>query len=143
MRRRTVLRAAALAGVGAVAGCSRGDGSGGRGYGDWFENVDNYDGTVDRTGRDPVRVRVGAEGNGGPFAFEPAAVRVDAGTEVVWEWTGRGGEHNVVEERGRFHSEFASSEGYTYARRFENAGTYLYYCDPHRSLGMKGAVRVE
>ncbi|ESP90042.1 halocyanin 2 [Candidatus Halobonum tyrrellensis G22] len=30
------------------------------------------------------------------MAFDPAAVAVDAGTTVTWEWTGRGGEQDVV-----------------------------------------------
>ncbi|WP_425604203.1 hypothetical protein [Halobellus salinisoli] len=35
------------------------------------------------------------QGNSGGFAFGPAAVRVDPGTTVVWEWTG-GVEHSVA-----------------------------------------------
>lgn len=139
MHRRTLLRAALPAGTAAVAGCPSG-GSDGGDYGDWFADVDGFDGTVDRTGRETVRVRVGAGDDG--LAFAPMAVRVDVGTEVVWEWTGRGGRHNVASERGLFRSQFAASEGHTYSHRFEDAGTYLYYCRPHRSLGMKGAVRV-
>ena len=55
----------------------------------WFEDVENFDGIVDRRGESPVTITVGAPGNGGDFAFKPAAVRVDPGTTVVWEWTGR------------------------------------------------------
>jgi len=51
---------------------------------------------VDRTGQEAMTIEVGAEGNGGALAFGPAAVQVDPGTTVVREWTGEGGQHNVV-----------------------------------------------
>jgi halocyanin-like protein len=112
-------------------------------YGDWFADVDNYDGTVDRRGQSEVTVEVGAEGNGGAFAFEPAAVRVDPGTTVVWEWTGEGGQHNVITEEGeQLESELVAEAGFTYEHTFEEEGVTTYYCEPHLSLGMKGAVAV-
>ena len=140
MRRRTYLGAVAGA-MSLVAGCSGGDGGdGGDTYGDWFANVDNYDGEVDRTGTSTVRVDVGA---GDGFAFAPAAVRVDAGTRVVWEWTGQGGQHNVVERDGAFASPYHTESGATYEYVFDESGLFPYYCDPHRAMGMKGGVRVE
>lgn len=141
MNRRIVLRSLALLTTG-FAGCG-GSGQRETGYGDWFENVANFEGTVDRTGRESVRVAVGAQGNGGGFAFEPAAVAVSPGTVIDWVWTGEGGEHNVVAEDGSFSSEYARSEGYTYSRQFDQGGVHLYYCKPHVSLGMKGAIRVD
>ncbi len=141
MNRRTFVRSAGLVTV-ALAGCSDRDRPS-EGYGDWFENVSNFEGTVDRTGRDSVQVAVGAEGNGGGFAFSPAAVAVSTGTVVEWVWTGKGGEHNVVAEDGSFDSEFASSQGFTYDRTFTRNGVHRYYCKPHLSLGMKGAITVE
>jgi len=124
-----------------VAGC--GGGHEETGYGDWFENVSNFNGTVDRTGRQSVQIEVGAEGNGGGFAFEPAAVVVSPGTKITWIWTGDGGEHNVVADDGSFRSEYASSVGYTYSRQFDRVDVHRYYCKPHVSLGMKGAITVE
>ncbi|MDZ7731624.1 MAG: hypothetical protein U5K37_12985 [Natrialbaceae archaeon] len=59
----------------------------------WFEGVRNYDGFEDHTGEDQVTVLVGA-GEGGT-SFEPPAISVSPGTTVVYEWTGRGGGHNV------------------------------------------------
>ena len=55
---------------------------------------------VDRTGQSSVEVAVGAAGNGGNFAFGPAAVKVSKGTKVVWEWNGKGGTHNVKATEG-------------------------------------------
>jgi len=103
---------------------------------------DNFDGVADRTGRATVTVQVGAEGNGGYYAFEPPAVRVSRGTTVRWAWTGKGGAHDVIARDGRFESERATSDDTTFSRTFETTGTHRYYCTPHRSLGMKGAIVV-
>jgi halocyanin-like protein len=110
---------------------------------EYLSDTSNYDGVVDETGSDSVTVQVGAEGNDGNFAFEPAAGQVSSGTEVVWEWTGQGGSHNVVHEEGTFESELQDQEGATFSHTFEETGNFLYYCDPHRDLGMKGAIIVE
>jgi halocyanin-like protein len=112
-------------------------------YDGWFAETENFDGTtVDARGQDSVTVAVGAEGNGGgAFAFDPPAVWVDPGTAVTWEWTGSGGSHNVVASDGSFRSGDATDSG-TYDRTFDSEGTFTYYCDPHRGLGMKGAVVV-
>jgi halocyanin-like protein len=161
-KRRTVL-ATGLTILGAgLAGCTAGgrsgpsDGAGGGGstgdgdgsstppsFDGWMANVGNYDGVVDETGRSEVTVRVGADGNGGAFAFEPAAVAVSPGTTVIWEWTGNGGVHNVVAADGGFESESTSEAGATFEHAFEDPGTYAYACRPHEVLGMKGVVVVE
>ena len=158
--RRSVILSIGTLGLTALAGCS---GSGGGGGGDdtapetesdddgndtpsfdgWMENVGNYDGVVDETGSDEVTAAVGAEGNGGPYAFDPAAVRVSSGTTVVWEWTGQGSQHNVAAEGGGFESEYAAEAGFTFEHTFPESGTYTYVCTPHRTLGMKGVVVVE
>jgi len=109
-------------------------------YGDWFEDVDSYDGTVDATGTDQTSVSVGA---GSGLSFGPAAVAVDPGTTVVWEWTGQGGAHNVVAEDDTFDSgETVMEEGHTFEYTFETSGVYTYACTPHKPIGMKGAVVV-
>jgi halocyanin-like protein len=105
--------------------------------------VGNFSGVVDETGRSSVTVTVGADGNGGNLAFDPAVVRVSAGTEVTWEWNGMGGSHNVVAEDGSFESELTTEEGHTFSHTFEESGVYTYSCQPHKTLGMKGAVVVE
>lgn len=110
---------------------------------EYLSDVGNFSGVVDETGSDSATVTVGAEGNGGNLAFGPAAVRVSAGTEVTWEWNGLGGSHNVVAEDGSFESELTTEEGHTFSHTFEESGAYTYYCQPHKALGMKGAVVVE
>ena len=111
-------------------------------YGDWFDDVSNYDGTVDATGEDEMTVEVGAGGSG--LEFEPPAIHVDPGTTVVFEWTGEGGSHNVVESETdeRYESELTNVAGTTYSITFESDGISKYVCTPHAAQGMKGAVAV-
>ncbi|WP_336136664.1 halocyanin domain-containing protein [Natronomonas amylolytica] len=147
--RRTFVELAGAAAVApALAGCSSGEASGTAydfvdeepDYGGWFDDVPNYEGTVDRTGEREVTVMNGA-GRGGK-QFEPPAVRVDAGTTVVWEWTGDGS-HNVAAESGAFRSDIVQKSGFTFEYAFEERGIYEYVCEPHRTVGMKGAVVVQ
>ena len=132
--------AAALAAGTGLAGSATADE--GEDLSEWFDNVDNYDGVVDETGADEVTIEVGAQGNDGAFAFGPAAVRVDSGTTVVWEWTGEGGQHNVVAEDGSFESELVGDEGHTFEFTPEDSGVFKYACGPHKAMGMKGALVV-
>jgi halocyanin-like protein len=125
-----------------------GDGDGGGGdvtaeVEDYLSDDDTFDGIVDKTGQSEVTVMNGAEGNNGNYAFDPSAIRIDAGTTVVWEWTGQGGQHNVVDEDGAFESELVQEEGHTFEHTFEESGLTLYYCQPHKPLGMTGAIVVE
>ncbi|MFB6309428.1 MAG: halocyanin domain-containing protein [Haloarculaceae archaeon] len=148
--RRAFLRTAAGAtAASAAAGTAAGqeDGGGGSGgkpdYGGWFNGVSNFDSTVDKTGSSEVTVEVGVPNGGQPFGFGPAAVHVDTGTTVKWEWTGEGGGHNVVGQGNDLDSGSTVAEpGVHYEYTFEESGIYKYYCAPHQSLGMKGAVVV-
>jgi halocyanin-like protein len=134
--------AAGSSGGGSGDAAAGGDASQSFDYGGWFEGVSNFDGTVDKTGRDEVTIAVGASGNDGNFAFEPAAVQVDPGTTVVWEWTGKGGDHNVVAQDLDVESPMQGEEGATHAAKFDGAGIAEYVCTPHEAMGMKGAVVV-
>ncbi|PSP93979.1 halocyanin domain-containing protein [Halobacteriales archaeon QS_4_62_28] len=113
---------------------------------EYLSETSNFDGSVSTmTDQDTVTVTVGAEANGGAFGFDPAAINVSTGTTVQFEWTGEGGNHNVVSDGdGPLDSgEAVGEEGVNYEYTFEEAGTYLYYCTPHETLGMKGAIVVE
>jgi halocyanin-like protein len=152
--RRQVLRlTSAVVLGGSVAGCQGDDGDGDDeerplldsepNYRGWFDGVSNYDGTLDYRDKSTVTVRVGVEGGIGFFKYGPAAIAVSPGTEVVWEWTGRGGAHNVIAEQERFDSGTpvdSADEIFTYT--FESPAIYRYLCEPHRSQGMRGAVFV-
>lgn len=153
--RRTVLKGVgSLAVVGTLAGCSSdggdsgdgNDGGGGSGNSEvdnYLSETSNYDGIEDFTGESEVAVDVGVDANDGAFGFGPAAIRIDSGTTVTWEWTGRGSTHNVAHDGGDFESETTAEEGFTFEYQFDESGTYLYECTPHASVGMKGAVVVE
>jgi len=153
--RRTVLQGiGTLAIAGALAGCGGDDGSDGGDGGSsggvpdevssHLEEVGNFDGSLeDATGQSEVTVDVGVEANGGNFGFGPAAIRIDAGTTVVWEWTGKGNSHNVAAEDGSFESELTDEEGFTFEQTFDESGVVRYNCTPHKAVGMKGALVVE
>lgn len=114
---------------------------------------DTYDGSIlDLREESEVTIDVGAAGNGDGYAFGPSAVAVSTGTEILWDWTGDGGRHNVVAtpDAQIGESDYVFSSGdpvsgadneYTYT--FDETGIALYQCEPHLSLGMKGAVVVE
>jgi len=109
---------------------------------EYLSDANEYDGEIeDHTGEKEVTVEVGAGDNG--FAFSPPAISIDPVTTVVWEWTGQGGTHNVVHEDSAFESKLSDEEGHTFEQTFEDGGTYLYYCSPHRTVGMRGAVVVD
>jgi halocyanin-like protein len=145
--RRSLLRASAGTGAAAVGASAFAGGAAAQdaGVDEWLSDVSNYDGVVDETGSDEVTVEVGVEANGGSFGFGPAAVRVDPGTTVNFEWVSN--THNVLVESqpsgaGWSGDEAINNEGYSYSHTFETEGVYLYYCNPHLSMGMKGAVVV-
>lgn len=109
---------------------------------EWLADVSNYTEVIDRTGQSEVTVQVGAQGNGGGFAYEPPAIRISPETTITWEWTGDGGSHDVVALDGRFESDLTAQPGVTFRQTFETSGTSRYYCTPHRSFGMKGVIVV-
>ena len=110
---------------------------------EYLAEATGYDGSIaDETGSGSVEIAVGAGENG--YAFDPAAVRVSPGTTITWAWTGEGSAHNVVSKGdGPLDSgEPAIGESVTYEATLDSPGVYRYYCNPHQSLGMKGAVVV-
>jgi len=156
--RRTILKAGGAALAAGLAGCigpftdtegvpgttdpqppGDDDGNGGSPVEEYLDGANGFDGIEDMTGQDSVTVEVGA---GEGLSFSPAAVQIDPGTTVTWEWTGEGGRHNVVNEGGEFESELTSEEGFTFEQQFDSDGTFLYFCQPHKEFGMRGAVIV-
>lgn len=111
----------------------------------------NYDGSVvDQREEKAIYIDVGTGNNG--TEFTPVAVAVTPGTTVRWEWTGDGGAHNVMAEPdhqiGESDYEFSSGdpmdeENEIYEQTLDDPGIALYHCDPHLSVGMKGAIIVE
>ena len=122
LTRRETLRTAAGTVAAGIAGASvagTAAAQGGVDYGGWFGSgtggeTGNFDGTVDRTGQDSVTIEVGSQGNGGPYAYGPAAVRIDPGTTVTFEWVSN--THNVLIE------EQPSDSGWDGVEAIENQG---------------------
>jgi halocyanin-like protein len=154
--RRGVLKTGAgVAATGAVAASTVGTASAQEGiYGGYLTNS-SVDGgavseTADATGNDEVTVQVGRGSNG--WKFSPAAVLIDPGTTIVWEWTGQGGGHNVIHETETefssadeqlFNSgETVSDKGATFEHTFEEESARQYFCNPHKGVGMKGVIAV-
>lgn len=141
MDRRAFVTTACAAAAVALAGCPGDDAPAEPDPGDWFDGVDNYSGFEDRTGEDEVTVGVGAGENG--FRFDPPAIGVSPDTTVVFEWTGDGGDHNVEAPDREWSSPYEREAGFTWERPFSEPGTHRYQCNPHRGIGMKGAVFVD
>jgi plastocyanin len=84
--------------------------------------------------------------------FSPDTLTIRAGDTVRWVW--QAGGHTVTSGTqaadGRFCSPRdttcgsapTSSAGDTYAHTFETAGTYPYFCRPHREM-MTGVIVVQ
>jgi halocyanin-like protein len=162
--RRKVLMASGATMFAAIAGCSGGGDSddggdggddggdggddGGNGgnvpsaVSDHLSEANGFDGSVeDMTGQDSVTIENGA-GSADSYEFSPAAIRIDSGTEVTWEWVSAGHTVTVVEGDADIDTAI-ESEGFTKSYTFENSGNVLYECTPHAGLGQLGAVIVE
>lgn len=144
--RRRFLRVSGVVIAGSFAGCLGGANegsdddtdSGPSSVDEWLADTDNYD-SIEDTGEHAVTVEVGADGNEGANAFAPAAISITPGTTVTWTWVD--GYHNVVDANERFDSG-EPEQNATFEHTFDTAGTAYYYCKPHESMGMKGAVVV-
>ncbi|MWG33339.1 plastocyanin/azurin family copper-binding protein [Halomarina oriensis] len=157
MKRRDFLRAAGVGGAvaagaaGTAAGQegngsgteSGGGGGGGSGPIDYgIEGANGYDGPgsgTDATGQSEVSIAVGVGGGG--YAFGPAAVNVDPGTTITWEWESAG--HNVNAQSGaEFESPLQSEGTFEWTVPDDASGIVEYQCDPHVGQGMIGALAI-
>ncbi|MFB6083108.1 MAG: halocyanin domain-containing protein [Halorientalis sp.] len=112
---------------------------------EWLSEYPEYDGRLaDRTGQSRVEVEVGAESpNGQNRSFKPVAVLVDPGTTIVFDWTGRGGSHDVYWKSGAFDpSRTTARADYSYSVTVEEPGVYRYYCRTDKPYNGRGAIVV-
>ncbi|RYJ12877.1 halocyanin domain-containing protein [Halogeometricum borinquense] len=142
-------------GASGEAGASASDGSTGESESDetsadasaqsfdgWLAGTGNYDGIEDHRGESEVTIEVGATGNGGEFAFEPAAIHIDPGTVVRWEWVGTAGAYDVMDEQVGYASDQLRGTGHEYALAFDGDGLSKYECTKYGDKGMRGVVLV-
>jgi halocyanin-like protein len=145
MNRRTFIAVAGATGLTAMAGCSGGGGAPEEPEYEegWFGPVDEFDGFTDMTDQNEIPVAVGAGDSG--FRFDPVAITVAPGTTIRWEWTGKGGEHNIQDPDEEWSNPegLVSAQGHTWSREFSDAGTHLYECWPHSDSGMRGGIFVD
>lgn len=106
-----------------------------------LSDANDYDGTSeDLTGQEEVEVGVGDPEGGSNYKFDPPLFEIDEGTTVVWEWVDDVN-HSVTHTDG---DDFDSGieTDHIFEHTFEEAGTYLYHCQPHRAQGHLGALVV-
>jgi plastocyanin len=95
-------------------------------------------------------VKMGSDN--GQLVFVPDEIKVCKGDSVTWI-NNKGGPHNVVFDEEAIPSGVSQEsismddqlgdEGATFTKKFDTAGSYSYYCEPHRGAGMKGELIVE
>lgn len=148
INRRTVLKAGGATLMLGVAGCVGDDDDGNGGdsdvpseVDDYLSDANGYDGSItDMTGEDSITIENGP--NEPDYEYDPAAVRIDAGTEVTWEWVTDG--HTVTADEGPADFDTAiENEGFEFSYTFDEEGIVLYECAPHAAIGQLGAVVVE
>ena len=89
-----------------------------------------------------VEVKLGADS--GMLAFEPSSVTIKAGDTVKFVNNKMAPHNAVFEGHDEYsHSDLAFAPGESWEETFKDAGTYDFYCEPHRGAGMVGQVIVE
>jgi len=94
-------------------------------------------------------VKMGSDS--GQLVFVPAKITVCKGDSVKWT-NNKGGPHNVVFDEDAIPSgvdqekismdDQLGEEGDTFTMKFDTAGEYAYYCEPHRGAGMGATLIV-
>ena len=75
------------------------------------------------------------------MVFLPSRVKIKVGDSVEWI-NNSTTMHNVVAEDGSFKSKMLKKDD-KFSFKFEKKGTFKYFCQPHKAMGMKGEVIVE
>ena len=89
-----------------------------------------------------VEVKLGTDA--GMLAFEPSTVTIKAGDTVKFVNNKLAPHNAVFEGNDQYsHSDLAFNPGESWEETFSEAGTFDFYCEPHRGAGMVGKVIVE
>ena len=88
-----------------------------------------------------VEVKLGTDA--GMLAFEPSNVNLAVGDSIKFV-NNKLAPHNAVFEGHDelSHPDLAFAPGESWEETFSAAGTYNYYCEPHRGAGMVGKIVV-
>ena len=76
------------------------------------------------------------------FAFDPESLTINVGDTVLWTNTTTTG-HNVVSDTSAWPAPALFTRPGTFPFNFTEAGTYGYFCSPHKSFGMTGTIVVQ
>merc|ERR1719420_1387319 len=86
------------------------------------------------------------------LVFVPDSVTIKSGETVQWS-NNAGFPHNIVFDEDNVpdgvsadslsREDYLNAPGETYELKFDKAGTYGYYCEPHRGAGMQGKIVVQ
>jgi len=97
-----------------------------------------------------AEVKLGSDS--GALVFQPDSVTIKAG-ETVKFVNNVGFPHNIVFDEDEVpdgveadklgQEDYLNAPGETVNVKFEKAGSYQYYCEPHRGAGMKGKIIVQ
>merc|ERR1712066_173630 len=97
-----------------------------------------------------VSVKLGSDS--GSLVFVPDNLTISSG-ETVEFVNNVGFPHNVVFDEDNVpegvnaeslsHEDFLNAPGETVSTKFDKAGTYGYYCEPHRGAGMQAKIIVQ
>ena len=75
--------------------------------------------------------------------FSPSTVTITEGDTIRFFWDGQLLPHNAVEENGTFDSgDTQRDQDYSFLFTAGLNGTFDYFCEPHRSVGMVGQIIV-
>jgi len=96
-----------------------------------------------------TEIKMGSDS--GQLVFVPASASICKGDSVKWI-NNKGGPHNVVFDEDAIPGgvdqekismdEQLGEEGDTFSMKFDEPGTYEYYCEPHRGAGMNAKLTV-
>jgi len=94
-------------------------------------------------------VKMGSDS--GQLVFVPDEIKICKGDSVTWT-NNKGGPHNVVFDEDAIPAGVSQEsismddqlgdEGATFTKKFDTAGSYSYYCEPHRGAGMQATLIV-
>ena len=80
------------------------------------------------------------DADGNKMVYSEEIARVDVGDTITWVPTTKG--HNVEMIASPNDMKFKSKNGKEAKITFEDPGLYLYWCTPHKGMGMIGLVVV-
>lgn len=91
-------------------------------------------------------------GDDGALVMKPSTVIIAKGESVTWV-NNKGFPHNVVFDEDAIpagtsadalsHEDYLNAAGDSVSTKFDVAGTYGYYCEPHQGAGMTGKIIVQ